>query len=615
VTGFRKRIAGGIVLAVAGATVFTAGSSHAAVAASGSSGAKTAGQAGVITWAMSPGAGPNWIFPVTPAAANSVYNIFSFQWNMWRPLYWTDNGTEPAVNPAMSIAAKPVYSNGDKTVTIKLKSSYRWSDGTAVSAKDILFFIDLVKAGLKESPANWAGYAPGFFPDNLVGTSQPNATTLKLTLNAPVNPSWFTEDYLGQVVPLPAHAWARTSARGPILADWAANPADAKKIFNYLTAASKSAGTYASNPIWRTVDGPYRLSAFNATTGAFTMAPNAAYGGPHASPMPKFHGVPFSSDAAEFNALRTGSVDIGYVGQNNVPQLRQLGSYDHFGAPDFGMEFAAYNYKDATGSFDRIASQLYFRQAMAHLQDQQGWISNFMHGAGAPAYGPIPAVPASPYLPAVARTNPYPFSVAAAVKLLKAHGWTVHPGGTDTCSRPGAAATECGAGIAAGTKLAFNYIYNSDSGTISQETKDLASKASQAGIKIHPSASNFNYMISNYLDPYAPANENKWAMMDFGGETDSAYPTTFSLFNTNGPNQIGDYSNPAADKLIHASITSRNPAAVKNEAAFLTRNQPVLFQPNSDYTWAWKKSISGPAASFRSLTQYYVDPEFWSVTG
>ena len=71
----------------------------------------------------------------------------------------------------------------------------------------------------------------------------------------------------------------------------------------------------------------------------------------------------------------------------------------------------------------------------------------------------------------------------------------------------------------------------------------------------------------------------------------------------------------AADKLIHASITSRNPAAVKNEAAFLTRNQPVLFQPDADYTWAWKKSIPGPAASFRSLTQYYVDPEFWSVTG
>lgn len=170
-------------------------------------------------------------------------------------------------------------------------------------------------------------------------------------------------------------------------------------------------------------------------------------------------------------------------------------------------------------------------------------------------------------------------------------------------------------GIAAGTMLAFNYIYNSGSAIITQQARDLVSKASQAGIKITLSASNFNYMISNYLDPYSPANENKWAMMDFGGETDSAYPTTFSLFNTNGPNQIGDYSNPTADALIRASITSRNPSAVKNEAAFLTRNQPVLFQPNEDYVWAWKKNISGTAASFRSLTQYFANPEFWSLTG
>ena len=40
-----------------------------------------------------------------------------------------------------------------------------------------------------------------------------------------------------------------------------------------------------------------------------------------------------------------------------------------------------------------------------------------------------------------------------------------------------------------------------------------------------------------------------------------------------------------------------------------------IFQPNSDYTWAWKTNITGPAASFRSLTQYFADPEFWSVTG
>ena len=49
----------------------------------------------------------------------------------------------------MSIANPPVYSNGDKTVTISLKSSYKWSNGQPITANDMLFFIDLVKAAIK----------------------------------------------------------------------------------------------------------------------------------------------------------------------------------------------------------------------------------------------------------------------------------------------------------------------------------------------------------------------------------------------------------------------------------------------------------------------------------
>ena len=144
---------------------------------------------------------------------------------------------------------------------------------------------------------------------------------------------------------------------------------------------------------------------------------------------------------------------------------------------------------------------------------------------------------------------------------------------------------------------------------------DLASKAKQAGINITLQGSNFNYMISNYLDPYAPANENKWAMQDFGGETNSTYPTTFSLFNTGGSNQIGDYSDPKADQLINASITSSDPAAVRSEAEYLTTSQPSMFEPNNDYTWAWKTNVASTMPeAFENLTQYQANPEFWYFT-
>jgi len=556
--------------------------------------------------------------PLVPSASNTVFNNFSFIWEMWRPLYWTVNGVVPELDPAMSIANPATYTNGDKTVTVSLKSSYKWSNGQPITANDLLFYIDLMKAGLKASPANWEGYVPGHFPDNLVSTSEPNSTTLVMNLKSAVNPSYFTNDLLGQgpLIPLPSFLWAKTSATGSVVPPSGWTPATMAKVFAFLTAQSKSLSTYATNPLWQVVDGPYKLTAYNTTSGGFTMVPNTTYGGPHVAKMSSFQGVPFTSDTAEFNAVKSGSIDLGYIPQDDVPQLSQIlrGGYNYVGEPDFGMTFANYNFKDKTGDFNNIISQLYVRQALAHLVDQQGWINAFMHKAGAQAYGPIPAYPQSPYLPADAATDPYPFSVSTAESILKSNGWTVVSGGTDSCAKPGTAAGECGAGIPAGTKLAFNYIYSTAPALIGYQATDFVSKALQAGIKITLSGSNFNYMISNYLDPSAPANENKWAMEDFGGETDVPYATTFGLFNTGGTNQIGDYSNPTADALINASISGGDPTAVKNEASFLTMNQPVQFQPNPDYIWAWKTSISGTQASFENLTQYYATPEYWFFT-
>jgi len=138
---------------------------------------------------MAPGATPNWIFPVIPSANNSVYNAFNFIYQGWRPLYWTVNGVVPEVEQNMSLANVPTYSNGNKTVTITMKSNYKWSNGKPLTADDLLFTIDTIKAAIKVSPANWAGYTPKFFPDTLVSTSEPDSTTLVLNLKSAVNNS------------------------------------------------------------------------------------------------------------------------------------------------------------------------------------------------------------------------------------------------------------------------------------------------------------------------------------------------------------------------------------------------------------------------------------------
>jgi peptide/nickel transport system substrate-binding protein len=577
--------------------------------------------AGTVTVAEPPNAVPTWILPITPGANSSVYSSFFFQYQMWRPLYFEVNGTAPKETPSMSLAADPVWSNNDKTATVTLKGNYTWSDGQPVTSQDILFFIDEVKAAVKENPSNWSFFNPGLgIPDQIVSMTTPNPKTIVFNLNKSVNPTWFTEDQLGEIQPLPSHAWARDSAGGPTL-DFT-NPANAKKIYDYLAAASKSVNTYATNPLWQTVDGPYKLTSFNNTTGAFTMAPNTSYGGPHSAKVPTFSAVPFTSDTAEYNAVKSGSIDVGYVQTSNLPQISSIESsgYNAFGFPDFGWFYVTYNFKDTTGDFGNIIKQLYVRQAMAHLQDEAGYLKAFFAGAGAQAYGPIPKQPTSPFAPANALTAPYTFSVSAAVSLLKSHGWKVVPGGTDTCVKPGTGTGECGAGIPAGTPLAWNLIYTTSPANIGQEVTDLAAQAKKAGIEITLQTSNFNFMIANYNDPAAPKNDGKWAMQDFGGFSESTYPTTFGVFNSGGQFNIGGYTDANADKLIIASITSNSPSAVTAEASYLTQQQPSLFQPNPDFAFesgsvmVWKKTLSGPPTSFEMLTQTQLDAAEWYFT-
>jgi peptide/nickel transport system substrate-binding protein len=569
--------------------------------------------AGTITVAEPPGATPTWIFPVTPGANSSVYTAFSFQYEMWRPLLWIVNGVHPVEYKPMSMANDPVYTNSDKTVTVTLKG-WTWSDGQPITSKDLLFWIDEARAAIKESPANWGNYTPKYgIPDQIVTATTPDSKTLVLTLNASVNPTWFTENELPLIQPLPSHAWAKASASGPVL-DFT-SPANAKKIYDFLAAQSKSTKTYASNALWQVVDGPYRLTAFNDTTGAYTMVPNPKYGGPHATPQSTLQAVPFTSDTAELNAVKSGNLDQGYVPLTDVPQVPSIKStYNVFGYPGFGFNYVTYNFKDTTGDFNNIIAQLYIRQAFAHLEDEAGYIKSFFHGAGGQAYGPVPSIPATPYTPSNALSNPFPFSVSAAISLLKSHGWTVNPGGTDVCANAGTGATQCGAGIPKGTKLAFNMIYNTSPAIIGQQVTDLVSQAKKAGFNITLKSDNFNHMIATYYDVANPKGINLWAMEDFGGFSISAYPTMLGIFNSTGSFNIGEFTNKQADTLINASVTSGNPAAVKAEAQYLTAQQPGLFEPLVDNVIVWKKTISGNPLAFEMLTQYQLNPEFWYFT-
>ena len=160
-----------------------------------------AASSSVATWAEAPQTPPNYIFPFMGLQFFSVSNINQFQFLMYRPLYWFGNGTSPNLNPSLSLASNPTYSNNNTTVVVKLKN-YKWSNGESVTAQDIMFWMNMLHAD-KE---NWADYSSGALPDNLKSVTVDSPTQVTFTLTSSTNPYWFTYNELSQITPMPV-AW------------------------------------------------------------------------------------------------------------------------------------------------------------------------------------------------------------------------------------------------------------------------------------------------------------------------------------------------------------------------------------------------------------------------
>jgi peptide/nickel transport system substrate-binding protein len=607
-------IAGAMALAACGGSSGSSNGSTGSGAPSGfagipaPTGSPTSG--GTVAMGMSAGATPTWIFPITPGANGSVYTANFFQELMWRPMWWTPVSDKLDVNYALSLAPKPVFSNGDKTVTIKMNTNYKWSNGAPVDANDVIFDIDLLKAAVAINASNVGAFSPGFFPQNVASATATGKYTVVLHLTKAYNPGYFFLDQLNLITPLPSTAWNIDKAGGPPVSY--TSLANAKKIYAFLAAQSGKLSTYATNPLWQDVDGPWKLTAFSPSTDANTMVPNQAYTGPNKPHIAKFQEVAFTSDEAEYTALRSGTLTVGLIPSDDLPQVPTLkkNGYNVFGEAAFGWDYAPFNFKDTTGDWNKIIGQLYVRQALQHLVDSDGIIKGIYHGYAAPAFGPVPSLPASPFTPANGKKATYPFSVTQAKSLLAAHGWK-SVGGVQTCESAGTAGTDCGAGIKKGDTLAFTMVYATGNPATLSLVTAYASAAKSAGIPVKLTGKSFNFIISNYDNPAAPSNVNKWQAEDFGGFTQDLYPTTNTVLNTSGSYNIGSYSSPTADSLINKSVFGSDPSAVNNEASYLGSNLPALWQPESDHVFAWSTKLQGPQASFWELPQFSLNPEQW----
>ena len=192
---------------------------------------------------------------------------------------------------------------------------------------------------------------------------------------------------------MPQHASNKTSATGPV-GNYDLTTAGAKAVYTFLNSEAGKLSTYNTNPLWQVVDGPFHLQLFPSSQ--VTPAANKNYSGPDKPKIATVQFLSFTSDAAEYNKLLSGNIDYGYVPFNDLTSESRVKSLGYSIVPwaQAGMNYATFNYTNPTTG--PLFSQLYIREVLQHITDQEGMIKAALGGSGVPTYGAVPAYQPQP---------------------------------------------------------------------------------------------------------------------------------------------------------------------------------------------------------------------------
>ncbi len=538
---------------------------------------------GTITYAEAPGANPNFIFPFMGCAYASVNNINQFQMLMYRPLYWFGLGASATFEPTLSPADRPVFSHGNRTVTITMKG-WRFADGQVVNARSVMFFLNMYKA----DPTAYCGYNAGYGIPDQVKNAAGHDNTVRINFATSVNPNWILDNYLSEITPMPdrwdvsSSTQASTCASGTYGA--ASTDAACSAVMTYLSKEGSTTSTF-TGALWQGGDdGPWRLTAFSPAGNA-VFQPNTKYRGPQMAQVRYVKEIAFTTIQAEESDLLNNKLSIGYidpsvltspapapgrVGPNWVPLASH---YSLVTGSAWSFNYAAFNFtsSDPNGA---AVDQLYIRQALQYAVDQRSLIESADKGYGSTIDSPLP--PRTPVTLSKPVANPYPFNFAAARTLLSAHGWTLQ-NDVQTCTEPGTGDGQCGANIAQGYQLSFNVVWPAGSVPLDQTLTSEIINWQSLGILITHSTDTFNNVLSDCTGA-KPFEICAWG---YGWSyVPSDDPSGESLFLPGGDFNVGTYANPQMSSLIRGSISGTS--TLSAYANFAAQQLPVLYQPQAN---------------------------------
>ncbi len=539
---------------------------------------KKASPGGTVTFAFQPTDEFSWMLPLENGANEEPWELSTDEC-LWLPLYFEGKGSDPVIDYARSLADPPVYSDGDRTITIKLRH-YVWSDGKPVTTRDIQFFFNIYKAG----ESKIATYVPGEFPDNITRVDYPSATTFVIHLDRSYSEQWYTDNQLVNIVPMPQQSWDRESTGGPV-GGFDLTSAGATKVFNFLYGQSEQLSSYASNPLWKVVDGPFTVTSYDSVTGRTELTPNDSYDGPDRARLAHVILEDFPSAAAEVDALRSGEVDYGYIPYSDYGLVGYFQSHGYTVAPWAPDYEQSVEVGFTSKVYGPLVDQLYIRQALQHLVNENLYLKTTLDGVGQLTYGPVPNIPGSPYVSPAEHHDPYPYSIAAARSLLGAHGWKAGANGVMVCERPGTKANECGARIDKGRSLTLALSFTiTDLVELASQAEAFQTAAKSAGIQINldPQSATTQYSLDGVCPPgpcnYALALYPLW-FTDYG---DLAILPTLEQQFAKGNYYGGGYYSPTAQQLIEAAEEHSGLSYLYRLENYIATNEAAIWWPTGD---------------------------------
>ena len=524
---------------------------------------------GTVRFALPAAQNVTYLLPITPSQFYSSVNIHYVQGLLYRPLVFVNKNIQ--VNYARSLAQSVTTKDGQHYL-ITLNPKWHWSDGRPVTANDVLFDLKLIESIPESKASLFGGWGGGGIPNDVQSAKVLGPHRLEITLNGKYNAKWFILNGLSLLNPLPAFAWDKY-------------PSDPAKTLAYLQSKGDNASFYRKSP----VDGPFTVSQL-VHNQKFVFTANPNYDG-H---KPGYHQLEltyFTSSDAEYNALRAGQIQVGYLPLHLYAD-HQIPGYRYWATPSWSMYFAEVNFKNPAAP--ELAS-LPVRQALQMAINQPAMVKVFLHGQGVAQYGPVPYVPDTYLSPYLKTTVPYPYDPTAGKKILMADGWRMQ-GGVMTKH---------------GRSLVLSLAYRSGQASVQQEAEAVAEAAAKEGIKIKLQPMPFDTLIGQLGKPKA------WQIEIFGGWLygNDPYTTNYQVFNGKGGALGNGYNDPVMNKLTqetHLYYASKAKArqVLYSYEDYAAKTLPLLWMPTPDSLNEVGDQLSGVKGH---LYIGRFSPQYWNL--